>query len=617
MGSLFKLLLFSFFPILAHAQQGKIIQRSVEQKTDTPLQFLYTPPTGLQIPEGARIKVFYLPYKLIKVPIEKEDQSFYFILSLPDTTSVFIAILIDSKNKVVDDNAGRGYTVEINKNLPNAIAAKNLAPIQLKFLSNDWLGLNFSREDIVRAFEQVYELHPELKKDESFFDYARLKIKEAPAEGEKMLMDFAKQYEYSEREQPMFHAMISYNIVGMEEASKALMERIIKKFPKGDLAKGEFNGRLYELEPKTEESILELMKEYENIFQDSTHDYKNAFYLQIIKLQLEAQHWEKLEFYEKMLPDPIRAVHFYNDMAWELSGGDLTSQGKELLKAERLGAKALSIISNAINNPTPADDIESLERGINNVKDTYALILYKLGRYTEAFAQQHYVDSLGGLDAGGKERMAAYADKAKGAEYARTYIEKTLAEGTYSVLLLKQLEQLYRQLNLPMDDYAVIKQKTDSLGKARAKEAIIILYGTENAVDFTLPDAAGKEVSLAGLRGKMVVLDFWATWCGPCLASFPKMQEMVEKYDGDRAAFLFINTWENSKPEVTREKVDKLLKEKKYGFHVLFDYKDDVVKKYKIEGIPTKIVIDKEGKIISIDSSEDSLVALIEGGTGN
>jgi thiol-disulfide isomerase/thioredoxin len=230
---------------------------------------------------------------------------------------------------------------------------------------------------------------------------------------------------------------------------------------------------------------------------------------------------------------------------------------------------------------------------------------------------QHYVDSLGGLDAGGKERMAAYAEKAKGAEYARTYIEKTLAEGTYSALLLKQLEQLYRQLNLPMDSYAAIKQKTDSLGKARAKEAIIALYGTENAVDFTLPDAAGNEVTLAGLRGKMVVLDFWATWCGPCLASFPKMQELVEKYDGNKAAFLFINTWENSKPEVTREKVGKLLNEKKYTFNVLFDYKDDVVKKYKIEGIPTKIVIDKEGKIVSIDSSEDSLVALMEGETGN
>jgi thiol-disulfide isomerase/thioredoxin len=300
-----------------------------------------------------------------------------------------------------------------------------------------------------------------------------------------------------------------------------------------------------------------------------------------------------------------------------MSGGDLTSPGKNLKEAEMIGARALRIAKERLKNPTPADDIDNLQGTYNNLKDTYALILYKLGRYTEAFAQQHYVDSLGGLDAGGKERMAAYAEKAKGAEYARTYIEKTLAEGTYSVLLLKQLEQLYRQLNLPMDNYVAIKERTDSLGKARAKEAIIALYGTEHAVDFTLPDAAGKEVSLAGLRGKMVVLDFWATWCGPCLASFPKMQELVEKYDGNKAFFLFINTWESSKPEATREKVDKLLNEKKYTFNVLFDYKDDVVKKYKIEGIPTKIVIDKEGKIISIDSSEESLVALMEGRMGN
>jgi thiol-disulfide isomerase/thioredoxin len=168
-----------------------------------------------------------------------------------------------------------------------------------------------------------------------------------------------------------------------------------------------------------------------------------------------------------------------------------------------------------------------------------------------------------------------------------------------------------------MDNYVAIKQRSDSLGKARAKEAVIAMYGTEESIDFTLPDAGDKLVSLSAFRGKMVVLDFWATWCGPCLASFPKMQELVEKYDGKKATFLFVNTWENSKPETTREKVDKLLKEKKYTFHVLYDYKDEVVKQYKIEGIPTKIVIDKNGKIVSIDGNEDTLVSLLEDQKGH
>jgi thiol-disulfide isomerase/thioredoxin len=324
-----------------------------------------------------------------------------------------------------------------------------------------------------------------------------------------------------------------------------------------------------------------------------------------------------MDTYEALLPEPLRVTGMYNNYAWEATGGDLTSAGKNLKEAEKMQARALAITEKRLKNPRPNDDIEYLQGGYNNLKDTYALILYKLGRHNEAFALQHDVDSMGGLDAGGMERMAAYAEKAKGPEYARTYIEKVLAEGTYSVVLLQQLERLYKQLNLPMESYAAIRQKTDSIGKARAKEAIIAMYGTEEAIDFSLPDAGDRQISLSSHRGKMVVLDFWATWCGPCLASFPKMQEMVEKYDGKKATFLFINTWENDKPEVIKQKVDKLLKEKKYAFTVLYDYKDEVVKKYKIEGIPTKIVIDKEGKIVSIDSSEDALVALIEATSGN
>lgn len=118
----------------------------------------------------------------------------------------------------------------------------------------------------------------------------------------------------------------------------------------------------------------------------------------------------------------------------------------------------------------------------------------------------------------------------------------------------------------------------------------------EQAPDFHLKDLNGKSVSLAGLRGKTVVLDFWATWCGPCKAAFPAMQTMVNKYKNDpEVQFLFIDTYERGD---TKEKNARdYMTQMKYTFQVLMDNTDEVAKKYKAKNIPAKFVIDKNGML--------------------
>ncbi len=243
----------------------------------------------------------------------------------------------------------------------------------------------------------------------------------------------------------------------------------------------------------------------------------------------------------------------------------------------------------------------------NTFADTYALILYKLGQYDSAF---YYQDAVymqhGELDAGGLERYAVYAEKVKGANYARKVIEEQLLSGVNSPAMLSQLQSIYKQLNLPEDEFKKLQEKYNLVSRQKTAEAIKAKLGTTIAKNFTLKNILGEAVSLSSLKDKVVILDFWATWCGPCRASFPAMQEAVNKYKEDSTvAFLFIDVWENKAPKKMQEEAAKFIKDNKYSFNVLLDVDDKVITDYRVEGIPAKFVIDKKGNIVFMGNSSN------------
>ncbi|MEA5006872.1 MAG: TlpA disulfide reductase family protein [Rikenellaceae bacterium] len=120
--------------------------------------------------------------------------------------------------------------------------------------------------------------------------------------------------------------------------------------------------------------------------------------------------------------------------------------------------------------------------------------------------------------------------------------------------------------------------------------------------DFSITSVKGKGVSLQSLKGKTIIIDFWATWCQPCVGSFPAMQKLVNYFSKDTSVvFIFIHTSERNSDAT--EVAEKLLLMKHYTFDLYMDLKDPVRKEnplgetFEIEYLPTKIIIDKNGNI--------------------
>ncbi len=113
----------------------------------------------------------------------------------------------------------------------------------------------------------------------------------------------------------------------------------------------------------------------------------------------------------------------------------------------------------------------------------------------------------------------------------------------------------------------------------------------EPAPDFKLENLDGQSVSLSDLRGKPVLLNFWTTWCDPCRAEMPYLQQVYEEWSGKGLVVLAINIGESP------SEVKRFLQTYNLSLPVLLDTKEATARKYNITGIPTSFFIDKDGII--------------------
>lgn len=237
-----------------------------------------------------------------------------------------------------------------------------------------------------------------------------------------------------------------------------------------------------------------------------------------------------------------------------------------------------------------------------NINDVKAMSSYIFMRNVESY--MYY--ELGKVTA----KDSTLREKEKFAKLQDGFIETRLTgEVKAAFIASKAYNLIAHENNLEtgkkmIDKYMAVsksKEYLEVLNEAYAKASK--LSSGMPAPDFTYADALGKMVSLKDFRGKIIYMDVWATWCGPCRREIPFAKKLEEEMKGKDVVFLSISV---DKDIEAWKKL--IMKEEMGGVHLIStgDFESDIAKQYNIKGIPRYIIIDKEGKMIDADAARPS-----------
>ena len=187
------------------------------------------------------------------------------------------------------------------------------------------------------------------------------------------------------------------------------------------------------------------------------------------------------------------------------------------------------------------------------------------------------------------------------------------------MLLLAGANVLYQSLikEYAPDNGLVVEQKPEN-AQNNTEETIEAEAGDNNqtaiaqnmAINFTVENAAGEEVDLYSFVGKPIVLNFWASWCGPCKMELPDFQSAYEAY-GEEVEFLLINLTDGM--QETKETAATFMESEGYTLPVYYDTRQEAAYAYQVYSIPTTYLIDASGEVVAKASGMIDKQTLEEG----
>lgn len=529
--------------------------------------------------------------------------------TVPETRGLVISF---KHNQDVDNNSKKGYVIYLygndDKILPGSIAGFGSALLNwgsyYPGLDRDFsLGLKYVQED--------FQNHPKIKND--YLDqYLSLYQQVHPDEVDSIAQSELSRVEKKDSltEDDLVVLTEWYSKLNNKDKSDNYEKILSEKFPQN---------KYLQIERYKELRAVQDLNKKKEMAEQFAKDFPNSEYIENA-YDLVANLYRDKKLY-KQLKDFLTAnINRPSVFRFYSVAQRMYSENANLNTAIAIAKMGVDRGEKELNNPPGKKPNYLTEKGWKEDREYYlGLVLYSYGdglflsgKKKEALPEVERAvnltqDQEGDINELYTKLLYENGDDQK----AKNVIENFIKKGNNTAGMVDILKNVYKAENGSNDGFQAYFSALESASMKNLKDKLTKEIISEPAPDFTLEDLNGNKITLSGLKGKTVVVDFWATWCGPCINSFPGMEKAVEKYSkNDNVKFLFVNSWERKKDR--KASVKEFLKKNNYPFHILMDYNDKVIGDYKVSGIPTKFVIDKTGKIrfvsLGFSGNTDQLV---------
>lgn len=557
----------------------------------------------MKMPEAYALLFTKDKQRLVEIPLKRESGKLVGKVKTDTAVNlVAFGFKIDDK---FDNNGNNGFFVP----LYNGDAYKEgsyLSQAKIYEYLGEWkLGIPKDNNKIISSYEKEFATYPSQREDNLipylFNIYRNDKEKGTTA----IQAEIEKSMQKGLNTVEDYNKVINlYNIIRLRHQASWLTNLRNDKFPDRPLSANDYFEKFNaEQDNLKKEAIIEEAKKVAATSKDKQmfESYIGYFQSLLLSSYSSKKDWTNFKRYSSLISDKSKLAPLYNNIAWKMY-----EDSTELPMALELATTASEYAKAEMKKPsgTRPDLLTNKEwekeRKSNYAMyaDTYAMLLYKIGNYKKAYPIINEVAM--GINEGKAEtennNYALIAEKVLTQKQLQPQLEQFVRIGKSSENIKSILKKYYTVTNksdVGFEDYISKLEKEAELKMLEDLKKEVL--NTE-APAFTLLDGNGNKVSLADLKGKVVILDFWATWCGPCRASFPGMQKMVNKYQDDaNVKFFFVNSWEQADDKV--KTATDFMKNNKYNFTVLMDIEDKVIGKFGVDGIPTKFVIGADGKV--------------------